>query len=198
MKILYIHGFASSGAASKAMELRSMFPGAQVISPSLQHRPLQDVEMLGRLAEDEGVDALVGSSLGGFYALAVACRYAVRLCLVNPSLFPFQTLAGAVGTVRNQTTGEDFEWTQESVEELRGLYSTHLHRYRFEKDEIDWSGSLLLLASDDDRLDHRVALETLSDMPCCVVDSGGHRMEGFSRFRPQLAELFETSIGGCR
>lgn len=196
MRILYIHGFASSGASPKAVELRGMFPGADVVSPSLHHRPLQDLGMLCRLIEDEGMDAVVGSSLGGFYALAVACRYAVRVCAINPSLFPFQTLTAAVGTVRNQVTGDDFEWTRESVDELHEIYSNHLGRYIFEKSGIAWPSSLLLLASDDERLDHRVALETLPYMPCVVVPSGGHRMEGFSKLRPELSRLFDAPLRG--
>jgi len=173
-----------------------MFPMAQVVSPSLQHQPRQDVEMLSRLIEDEGITAVVGSSLGGFYALALACRHDLRVCLINPSLFPFQSLVGTVGTVQNQVTGEGFKWTQESVEALRNIYSSDLGQYRFERNEIDWEGSLLLLALDDTRLDHRVALEVLSNMPCVVVSSGGHRMEGFSRFRGALAKLFDIPVNG--
>lgn len=90
MSLLYIHGFASTGVSGKVSTLRAMLVEVPVVSPTLSHRPRQDLALLNELIETRAVTTVVGSSLGGFYALALAQRHRVRLILVNPSLRPYE------------------------------------------------------------------------------------------------------------
>ncbi len=83
-KILYIHGFSSSGASGTVMMLRNMLyeAGVQVVAPDVPVQPLEAVELLRRTVEAEQPDLIIGTSMGGMYAELL---HGYRRILVNPS-----------------------------------------------------------------------------------------------------------------
>lgn len=87
-KILYLHGFASSGASGTVDLLRREFWGAddanrlQVVSPDIPVDPVEALPMLKALVEKEDPIIIVGTSMGGMYAQQLRGR--TRIC-VNPS-----------------------------------------------------------------------------------------------------------------
>ena len=87
-KILYLHGFASSGASGTVDLLRKEFweveaaHRATVTSPDIPVDPAVAMPMLEALAYDEMPDLVVGTSMGGMYAQQL--RGFTRIC-VNPS-----------------------------------------------------------------------------------------------------------------
>ena len=60
-KILYVHGFGSSGATGSAKGLRILLPKATVIAPDLPVRPTEAMELLHRVCEAEKPDMIIGS-----------------------------------------------------------------------------------------------------------------------------------------
>ncbi len=88
-KLLYLHGFASSGSSGTVELLRHEFLGhgeadrVQVIAPDIPVDPAEALPMLKALVEKETPDLIVGTSLGGAYAQQL--RGIDRIC-VNPSL----------------------------------------------------------------------------------------------------------------
>lgn len=66
-KILYVHGFASSGASGTVRGLRMLLPKAQIIAPDLPVRPTEALELLKRVCVEEQPDLIIGSSMGGMY-----------------------------------------------------------------------------------------------------------------------------------
>ena len=88
-KILYLHGFGSSGASGTVELLRREFwervdaaHRATVTAPDIPVDPSDAMPMIEALAYDEMPDLVIGTSLGGMYAQQL--RGFVRIC-VNPS-----------------------------------------------------------------------------------------------------------------
>lgn len=81
-KILYVHGFASSGATGTAKTLRLLLPNAEVISPDLPIHPEEAMELLHSICEKENPDLIIGTSMGGMYAEML---YGYDRILVNPA-----------------------------------------------------------------------------------------------------------------
>jgi predicted esterase YcpF (UPF0227 family) len=89
MKIIYFHGFASSGATGTAESLRRMLPEVQVISPDIPVDPSEALPYLRSLCEQEKPDLIIGTSMGAMYAQQM---FGFRKILVNPS-FNMSTLS---------------------------------------------------------------------------------------------------------
>lgn len=69
MNILYIHGFRSS-AAEKNKQFKKVFPDANIISFECSYNPMNDVErILNIINSVDGEIYVIGTSLGGFYAM---------------------------------------------------------------------------------------------------------------------------------
>ncbi len=88
-KIMYLHGFASSGASGTVELLRREFwekaaPNrrAAVVAPDIPLDPLAALPMLKELADRERPDLVIGTSMGGMYAQQL--HGFARIC-VNPS-----------------------------------------------------------------------------------------------------------------
>ena len=89
-KIIYVHGFGSSGASGSARGLRILLPEATVISPDLPVHPTEAMELLHHLCETEKPDLIIGSSMGGMYAEML---YGFDRLLVNPAFQIADTMA---------------------------------------------------------------------------------------------------------
>ena len=82
LKIVFFHGFASSGASGTVGLLRKTFPSARVTAPDIPLDPEDALPLLLRLCADEQPDIVIGTSMGGMYAQQM--RGFLRVC-VNPS-----------------------------------------------------------------------------------------------------------------
>lgn len=83
MKIIYFHGFGSSGASGTVETLRRLLPEAQIIAPDIPVDPVEALPYLRQLCADEQPDLVLGTSMGGMYAQQM--RGFVRIC-INPAL----------------------------------------------------------------------------------------------------------------
>ena len=94
MKLIYFHGFGSSGASGTVQLLRLLLPEAEVIAPDIPVDPVEALPFLKKLCEDEQPDIVVGTSMGGMYAQQM--RGFVRIC-INPAL-NMSTMSGVLKT----------------------------------------------------------------------------------------------------
>ena len=90
-KIMYLHGFASSGASGTVGLLRHELwekapPDRRVtiVAPDIPLDPLTALPMLEELAYDEMPDLVIGTSMGGWYTQML--HGFTRIC-VNPSFW---------------------------------------------------------------------------------------------------------------
>jgi predicted esterase YcpF (UPF0227 family) len=187
--ILNIHGFRSCGDNAKAAFLRGLFPAARIVSPTLPLAPRKALELLESEVErcGEPLEMIVGSSLGGFYAYVLCCRYRVPAVLLNPAVIPFLHLAEAVGPVENACTGEPGIWTVEDCLTLKDLFCETAYKAE---------SSLLhvFLASDDEVLEPRLTRAFFRFHGRLVeLAWGTHRFEGLSRLSEEFRSIYETA-----
>ncbi|MGE0332825.1 MAG: YqiA/YcfP family alpha/beta fold hydrolase [Ramlibacter sp.] len=126
--LLYLHGFRSSPQSAKARQVAArvaaQHPGVAWWCPQLPPSPREAMAMVmdGTAAWPAGRMAVVGSSLGGFYATHVAQVRGCKAVLLNPAVDPARDLAKYIG---EQTAWHDpnehFYFEPRFVDELRAL-----------------------------------------------------------------------------
>ena len=122
--------------------------------------------------------AVVGSSLGGFYATWVAEQTGCRCVLLNPAVDPARDLAGYIG---EQTAWHDpaerFHFAPEFVDELRALeYGPVRHPERY----------FALIAKGDEVLDWREMTGRYPGVRTRLLEGSDH---GISDFDQHIGEV---------
>jgi hypothetical protein len=123
-KILYLHGFGSSGASGTVALLgREFGEAATVLAPDIPVDPLEALPMLKELAHAELPDLTIGTSMGGMYAQQL--HGFLRIC-VNPSFWLSQKLdilfVGKHRWLNRRLNGEtEFEVTKETIDHFRDM-----------------------------------------------------------------------------
>jgi uncharacterized protein len=122
MNIIYIHGFRSSGDSSKAALLREKYPHVNVISPTFSPNPREVVNHLQSILQGlEGKTLLLGTSLGGFYALYFACTQGYTCCAINPAWQPQVTLKRKIGTHKRYDSEDIYDFKPEYIGTLEEM-----------------------------------------------------------------------------
>lgn len=89
--MMYIHGFMSGANSAKQRQLQKHYPNYRVIAPELDADPEKSLDVLNQIIAQERPEIIVGTSLGGWMTLM--CDSNAELIIVNPAMFPFETLA---------------------------------------------------------------------------------------------------------
>lgn len=126
--LLYLHGFRSSPQSFKAQRMAAWMqahrPDVTWWCPQLPPSPQAAMQLItqGTAGWPAGRMAVVGSSLGGFYATAVAERSGCPAVLLNPAVDPARDLEKYIG---EQTAFHDpaqhFYFRPEFIGELQAL-----------------------------------------------------------------------------
>lgn len=129
-RILYLHGFGSSGASGTVELLRREFweragaaHRATVTAPDIPVDPSVAMPMIEALAYDEMPDLVIGTSLGGMYAQQL--HGFTRIC-VNPSFATSRKYSllhvGKYRWLNRRKDGEtEFHVTKETIEHFREM-----------------------------------------------------------------------------
>lgn len=185
--IVYLHGFRSAPASIKAralghrMEARGLV--GQFWCEMLPASPREAIALVERqllrcmAKPSEPAPALVGSSLGGYYATWLAQRYALRAVVVNPAVVAPLSLEAWVGEQTNMYTGETFDFKPQYIEDLRALEVE-----RITHPENFW----LLVETGDEVLDYREAVRKYAGARQTVLEGGDH---SFTRWNDYLDEV---------
>lgn len=187
--VLYLHGFNSSPDSRKAQQFKLFCESrsaAEVLVPALPHHPHEAMALLRQLVQQRQPVLLVGSSLGGFYATALAEAFGLRAALVNPAVAPCEHLGqDFLGPQRNLYTGEVWEFTRSHAEALQALTlprSTQPGRY------------LLLLQTGDAVLDYRHAVDYYRGCRQIVQEGGSHAFDDFDAVLPEILAFGGLSL----
>ncbi|WP_295545105.1 YqiA/YcfP family alpha/beta fold hydrolase [uncultured Pseudacidovorax sp.] len=175
--LLYLHGFRSSPQSAKARVMAARMaaghPGVHWWCPQLPPSPRAAAELIAQGTADWPAErmAVVGSSLGGFYATWLAARTGCRAVLVNPAVDPARDLEKYIG---EQTAWHDpdahFFFRPEYIEELRALQTGALpHPQRL----------MAVIAKGDEVLDWREMTARYPGSVLRVVDGGDHALSDF-------------------
>lgn len=175
--LLYLHGFRSSPQSTKARlieaRVQSDFPRLHWWCPQLPPSPRQVSELITRGTADwpSHSMAVVGSSLGGFYATWLAEQRGCKAVVLNPSVDPARSLAAYIG---EQTSWHDpterFFFRPEYVDELRALYAGPLKQP---------NQYLAIIAQGDELLDWREMSARYAGTHLQVLEGGDHALSDF-------------------
>ena len=182
--IVYLHGFCSSPASTKARLLAGALDsrglGDRLFCPALSPVPVEAIAQVEAIiAAQRGRPlTLVGSSLGGYYATWLAEKHELRAVLINPAVVCSLDPEMFIGTQTNLYSGESFEFTAEHIAQLAALEAPRITPERY----------LLLVETGDEVLDYRQAVARYAGCRQCVLDGGDH---SFTRFPDLLPQLFE-------
>ena len=180
--LLYLHGFRSSPRSFKARVVQQRMAAAgragDLICPQLPPSPKAAMDLVLTLVERHAVQgenalAIVGSSLGGFYATWLAERFGCRAALINPAVDPLQDLDRHVGVTTAWHTGEPFEFKREYIDELAALKVgtiTRPERY------------FLLAATGDEVLDYRDMVAHYMGAHQHVIQGSDHAVSEFEQY----------------
>lgn len=169
--ILYLHGFKSSGNSSKVEIIKEHFPNEIVISPTLTTNIEDELEKLVEIVNSSDTPVTVyGSSLGGFYALALNNRVELKnVILLNPSLKPWESLSKQTGSHYRYGSIETFELTVD-----------HLLSFQKIGEEINSndlkSNIIAVLTLGDEVLDVKQSLRYFAFTKTLVFE-GDHRIQ---------------------
>lgn len=175
--LLYLHGFRSSPLSAKAVKMaaavQALHPAVHWWCPQLPPSPRQAMAMLmaGIAGWPQGSMAVVGSSLGGFYATWIAARTGCPAVLLNPAVHPARDLASHIGEQRAwHSPQETFFFQPEFVQELRDLDAGTLSRpERF----------YTLIAKGDELLDWREMSARYAGSQGQLLEGGDHALSDF-------------------
>lgn len=185
MKVIYLHGFASSGNSSKSDWLREQFSGTEFefTSPDLPNNPSRAItfldDYLGALADQQV--CLIGTSLGGFFAACYGGKHGWPAVLINPLADVNDLIGSAMGENVNFATGETFVMDSADADALIGL-SEAMRKPQ--------AASLLLLDKGDELLDYRKALARYgAESQAHLFDGGSHRFDHLPEAMPEILSL---------
>ena len=136
--------------------------------------------MLDALAVRHAGAALVGSSLGGYYATYLAEKHGLKAVLLNPAVRPYELLHGELGVQRIFHTGEEYEFIPGHLAELAALEVGRITPERY----------LLIVAKGDEVLDYRSAVERYCGCRQIVIEGSDHGISDF-------ADYLETVLEYC-
>lgn len=184
--ILYLHGFTSGPQSHKAQALGARMAarglGDRCLCPQLPAAPAEAIRLAENLVAANPIQAVVGSSLGGFYATWLAEKRGLRAVLINPAVVAHIELERYLGPQQWLYTGEPFEFTLAHIDQLRSLEVPALSR-----PENFW----LLVEKGDETLDYRHAVARYAAARQTVLPGGDH---SFTRWDDYLDQVIDFGL----
>lgn len=185
--LLYLHGFRSSPQSFKARRLQAWIqanrPELTWWCPQLPPSPQAAWQLLLHGIADwpAGNMAVVGSSLGGFYATAVAEATGCAAVLLNPAVDPARDLRGHVGAqTQFHDPGERFEFRAEYIAELQALTLSRITRpERY----------AAIIAKGDELLDWREMTGRYPGAYIRLIEGSDHALSDFEDHLPFLLQF---------
>lgn len=187
--LLYLHGFRSSPRSAKAQRMARWVadnrPDLTFACPQLPPSPRAAIELARELVADwpRATMALMGSSLGGFYATVLAQELGVRTVLLNPAVDPARDLERHIGEHSCwQNAEERFFFRPEFVDELRALRpGTLAHPERL----------LAVIAKGDEVLDWREMHTRYVSGRIKLLEGSDHGLSDFDDYLSELTDFLQ-------
>jgi predicted esterase YcpF (UPF0227 family) len=184
-RLIYLHGFRSSPQSAKARLLAGWMaahrPDVQWVCPQLPASP-RDAIHLAQAQLRPGT-ALIGSSLGGFYATVLAERHGLPAVLLNPAVDPARDLAARVGTLTSyHDPALAFHFTAAHVDELRAMTPaaiTRPERYA------------AVIAKGDEVLDWREMSARYAGAHVLLLEGSDHGLADFEQHLPFVLDFLQ-------
>ena len=175
--LLYLHGFRSSPQSAKAravaQRVRQQHPGVTWWCPQLPPSPREAMALVaeGIAGWPQASMAVVGSSLGGFYATWVAAHTGCRAVLLNPAVNPARDLQKYIGEQTSWHDPQDrFFFRPEFITELQALECPG---------QPAPAQVLAIIAKGDEVLDWREMQQRYPGSRIRLLEGGDHALSDF-------------------
>jgi uncharacterized protein len=192
--LLYLHGFRSSPQSAKAQQVArrvaQRHPQVVWCCPQLPPSPREAAHTIRDLVAGWPRQnmAVIGSSLGGFYARWLALQTGCRAALLNPAAFPQRDLAQYIGEHSAwHDPGQRFYFQPGFVDELSAL-ADDITRLR-PLTETTPQNLYAIVARDDEVLDWREMLDFCADGDVQLLPGGDHAISDFDRHIDRLFDF---------
>jgi len=190
--IIYLHGFRSSPQSRKALMVRQRMEqrnlGDQYLCPALPASPSAAVQSVLALTQCVPASelAIIGSSLGGYYATWIAEKLHCRAVLLNPAIDPAADLQAHIGRQPVYFSAEQIDFRPEYIDELRELSTVVTRPERY----------FLIAATGDTVIDYRTMIEKYRGARQRVIEGSNHELSDFEMY---IEEVFSfCGVGAPR
>lgn len=183
--LIYLHGYGSSGLSSKARHYQKLLGREQVYAPSLpadSRLALDSLQQLIPFLSDRPL-GLIGSSLGGFWAVYLAERFNLPAVLLNPAIPPWTQLTLEQAEAELTRPGY-FQWQPEMLQRLAA------YRVKTPSDAL-LKRLCLIQQLDDEVLNPQHALDYFAQAQVLTGQGGGHRLTNVAEYDQQVITFFE-------
>jgi uncharacterized protein len=176
--LLYLHGFRSSPQSTKARQFSDWVhahrPDIHWWCPQLPPSPRDAIALLAQGTADWPLarTAVIGSSLGGFYATVLAERWAHagRVVVLNPAVHPDRDLADRIGETTAWHSDERFFFRPEYIADLRDMRPSAITQPHL---------CFAVIAKGDEVLDWRDMAARYAGCPMQVLEGNDHALSDF-------------------
>jgi predicted esterase YcpF (UPF0227 family) len=185
--LLYLHGFRSSPQSVKARKMALWmaheFPHVHWWCPQLPASPRQAMADVLAGVADWPVDrmAVVGSSLGGFYASWLSQHLGCPAVLINPAVHPSRDLAKYIG--------EQAAWHDPA----QSIFFDAAYIHELQALELQAPNprplTLALIAKGDEVLDWREMLARHQAGRVHLIEGSDHALSDFDLYKAEILEF---------
>lgn len=176
-KVLYIYGYGSSPESSTCKWLKNNLPNTIVYSfEYVQSDPENSIPYLCSLVEELDIDIVIGSILGGWYAMHIASICSLPSILINP--VTDSTLEQVVDYVSDHDSHIVENLVKYSKE--HPLFETKEHWTGYRWDNAENGYYSVLIWSDNDEViinSNDISTELKENfLTKCIVRNGKHKL----------------------
>ena len=166
--------------------VQKCYPGIDWWCPQLPPSPRLAMQAIREgIAHWPASMAVVGSSLGGFYATAVAEEKSCKAVLLNPAVHPARDLAKYIGELTDwHDPHERFYFKPEFIDELRALEAGPLKQAE---------NYLAIIAKGDEVLDWREMADRYLGANLRLLEGSNHALSDFDQHLPEILEFLDLA-----
>ena len=151
-KVLYIYGYNSSSNSNTFKWLKEHLSNTDIYSISYdQENPSDSIDKLCDYILENTIDIIIGSSLGGWYAMHLATRFSLPCILINP--VTDLTLKSTLELVTKNNVSIVNKYIEYIKENPLFQDKKHWNGYLWDKYE-DGDYSIVLLSDSDEVIKH--------------------------------------------
>ena len=189
--LLYLHGFRSSPQSFKAQRMAHVVAALPKPPhwwcPQLPPSPRQAMALIAQGVADWPQDrmAILGSSLGGFYAAVLGRQIGCPVVLLNPAVHPARDLAGHIGEHPAwHDPAQRLHFDAAFIDELQVLEATPV---------TQTAPTLAVIAQGDEVLDWREMLAAHGQDRVRLIEGSDHAISDFDVYIPEILEFLQLT-----
>jgi predicted esterase YcpF (UPF0227 family) len=189
--LLYLHGFRSSPRSVKASKMadavQALYPSVTWWCPQLPASPKQAMAQVlqGVATWPRDRMAIVGSSLGGFYAAWLAQQFDCLAVLLNPAVFPARDLVRHIGEQPAwHDPAQSIFFKAEHVQELADMQA---------QAPSAKARTWAVIAKGDEVLDWREMLARHQTGQVRLLEGSDHALSDFDDHLPEILEFLRLA-----